>query len=289
MDTASGTLELTLLKRAGDQVLTGSLAHFNALNCHTAFLSLLATSEQLRCMHSVCGGGGWGGGGGGRGCPPKGPPNNGIGRCGWCAKRNITEGEDKEKNTQTKRLNHRMKDGKKNKALRPRIRVMCSCVTRGRRGDEGCIGTGGGTPPPPPGRPAYARPLSTRRHVPASMAFVTAPNRFGNLLQPPVLLPLGPPLRPIPFQYIPRGGGGGGGGDGHMCTAPFSHVAQRVDNPCACAARDRTVLPPRPREAGHMSASPPAQQPPPAAHLMSTADGPATLHIAIRGGPRTLT
>ena len=39
-------------------------------------------------------------------------------------------------------------------------------------------GGGRGTrPPPPPGRPAYAQPLSPRRQVPASMAFVPDSNR----------------------------------------------------------------------------------------------------------------
>ena len=55
---------------------------------------------------------------------------------------------------------------------------------------QGCIGRGRGTaPPPPPGPPAYVQPPSPWRQVPASIAFaptVTAPNRFGNLRQPPL-------------------------------------------------------------------------------------------------------
>ena len=41
-----------------------------------------------------------------------------------------------------------------------------------------------GDPPPPPGRPAYAQPLSPRRQVQVSMAFVTDSNR-PQLWQPP--------------------------------------------------------------------------------------------------------
>ena len=44
---------------------------------------------------------------------------------------------------------------------------------------------GGEVPPPPPGRPAYAQPLSPRRQVPVSMAFVTDSNRPQPLWQPP--------------------------------------------------------------------------------------------------------
>ena len=43
----------------------------------------------------------------------------------------------------------------------------------------------GAPPPPPPGRPAYARPLSPRRQVPAVMAFTTDSNRTQPLWQHP--------------------------------------------------------------------------------------------------------
>ena len=56
------------------------------------------------------------------------------------------------------------------------------------------------------GRPAYAQPLSPWRQKPISMAFiatVTAPNRFGKLLQPLLGRPLpsnvpSPPMYPCP-------------------------------------------------------------------------------------------
>ena len=63
-------------------------------------------------------------------------------------------------------------------------------------------------PPPPLQGAPCALPLLPWRPVPASMAFVTdsnRPNRFGNLLQPPVQPPLGPPLRSLPFDCIPGG------------------------------------------------------------------------------------
>ena len=46
---------------------------------------------------------------------------------------------------------------------------------RGDAGSDALEGVGG--PPPPPGPPAYARPLSPLRKVPASTAFVTDSNR----------------------------------------------------------------------------------------------------------------
>ena len=64
--------------------------------------------------------------------------------------------------------------------------------------NRGCIGSGAHLRP---ARPASAQPLPPWRQVPASMAFVTdsnAPNRFGNLLQPSIKPPLGPPTRSLP-------------------------------------------------------------------------------------------
>ena len=55
-------------------------------------------------------------------------------------------------------------------------------TTSGHR--QGCIGRGG-APRPPGGHPAYAQPLSPRRQVPASVAFVTDSNRPQPLRQPP--------------------------------------------------------------------------------------------------------
>ena len=43
----------------------------------------------------------------------------------------------------------------------------------------------GGRYPTSPGHPGYAQPLSPRRQVPASMAFVTDSNRPQSLGQPP--------------------------------------------------------------------------------------------------------
>ena len=40
-------------------------------------------------------------------------------------------------------------------------------------------------PASPPRGPAYAQPLSPKRQMPASIPTLTAPNRFGNLFQPP--------------------------------------------------------------------------------------------------------
>ena len=51
---------------------------------------------------------------------------------------------------------------------------------------------GGEAPPPPPGRPVYAQPLSPRRQMPASVAFVTDSNR------------------PQPIECAACGDGGGG-------------------------------------------------------------------------------
>ena len=65
--------------------------------------------------------------------------------------------------------------------------------------------TAGGAPsPPPPGRPAYAQPPDAKCQLQWHLyPTATAPNRFGNHLQPPVEPPLGPPPRPLPLQCIP--------------------------------------------------------------------------------------
>ena len=59
----------------------------------------------------------------------------------------------------------------------------------------------GAQPMPSPCLPDGKR--QAQRHLQPT---VTAPNRFGNLLQPPVYPLLRPPLGPFPFEYI-RGGG----------------------------------------------------------------------------------
>ena len=71
----------------------------------------------------------------------------------------------------------------------------------------GCIGRGA-EPPPPPLQGAQPTPSPCPPDAKCQPQWhlqptVTAPNRFGNLLQPPVEPPLGPPLRSSPFYCTP--------------------------------------------------------------------------------------
>ena len=104
--------------------------------------------------------------------------------------------------------------GKTVKRIQEETGTLCCGPSRDALGGGG----GNAPPPPPPGRPAYAQPLSPRRQVPASTAFVTDSNRPQPLWQPPptaclTASLLGPPLRPLPFLCIP-GAEAGGLGDG---------------------------------------------------------------------------
>ena len=95
--------------------------------------------------------------------------------------------------------------------LLPRSRTSAECclevtalvlsnVLEGGGGGGIAEGRGGYAPAPPPGRPAYAqlRPPDAKCRFQWHLEpTVTAPNRFGNRLQPPAKPLLGPPL-PFP-------------------------------------------------------------------------------------------
>ena len=85
---------------------------------------------------------------------------------------------------------------------RGRSRCLCTRAVGGQSG-AGCIGRGAGAPPPPL---QGAQPMPSPCPPDGKCQFqwhlyptVTAPNRFGNLVQPPLHPLLGLPLRPLPL------------------------------------------------------------------------------------------
>ena len=107
-------------------------------------------------------------------------------------------------------------------------------ATRGRRFGSrffGCVGQPGQPAPPPPlSRAPHLCSATVSLQMQAPMAFVTARNRFGNLLQPPIQPLVGPPLRPFPSNATLRVNGCGTSAPGNP-PPPF----------CSCTVYQSTA------------------------------------------------